>query len=143
MDVPLWWMWVGNCLTGVVLYVHKGKGNRNKTEKETGDLLREILGPWIPPGGKKNKKKVPPRSVAVKEILGSWIPPEGKKKKGSTQICSYEGEGKKWKIYIYFLKKESKDKNKHEAIGWERALRSHEENAINVEMVKMVRRVFK
>ena len=37
----------------------------------------------------------------------------------------------------------SKDKNKHEAIGWERALRSHEENAINVEMVKMVRRVFK
>ena len=72
---------MGNCLTGVVLYVHKGKGNRNKTEKETGDLLREILGPWIPPGGKKNKKKVPPRSVAVKEILGSWIPPEGKKKK--------------------------------------------------------------
>ena len=64
----------GECewVTGVVLYEHKGKGNRNKTKKETGDLLGEILGPWIPPEGKKRKKKilkkkVPPRSVAVKK----------------------------------------------------------------------------
>ena len=44
-------------------------------------------------------------------------------------------------IYIFFFK--SKDKNKHEAIGWERDLRSQGENAINMNMVKMVKRIFK
>ena len=43
---------------------------------------------------------------------------------------------------IYIFLKESKDKNKHEAIGWERYLRSQGENAISMEMVKMVKRVF-
>ena len=45
-------------------------------------------------------------------------------------------------IYIYIYIK-SKDKNKHEAIGWERDLRSQGENAINLKMVKMVKRIFK
>ena len=65
-----------------------------------------------------------------------------KKKNGPTQIYSCEGEGKKWNIYIYIYIK-SKDKNKHEAIGWERDLRSQGENAINLKMVKMVKRIFK
>ena len=36
-----WMTHYGECewVTGVVLYEHKGKGNRNKTEKETGDFL--------------------------------------------------------------------------------------------------------
>ena len=38
---------------------------------------------------------------------------------------------------------QSKKKKKHEAIGWERYLRSQGENAINMEMIKMVKRVFK
>lgn len=43
-------------------------------------------------------------------------------------------------IYIYF---KSKYENKHEAIGWERDLRSQGANAINMDMVKMVKRVLK
>ena len=41
-----WMRHYGECewVTGVVLYEHKGKGNKNKTKKETGDLLGEILG---------------------------------------------------------------------------------------------------
>ena len=60
---------------------------------------------------------VPPKSIAVKE-------------KERNEIY----------IYIYI---KSKDKNKHEAIGWERDLRSQGENAINLKMVKMVKRIFK
>ena len=68
---------------------------------------------------KKKKKMVPPKSIAVKA-------------KERNEIYIY--------IYIYI---KSKDKNKHEAIGWERDLRSQGENAINLKMVKMVKRIFK
>ena len=120
MDAPLWRMWADNCLTSVVLYVHKGKGNRNKTEKRNWRFVGGNFGSLDPTRRREKKKKVPPRSVTVKEK-----------------------ERNEKNIYIFKKKKESKDKNKHEAIGWERVLRSQGENALNVEMVKMVRRVFK
>ena len=37
---------------------------------------------------------------------------------------------------------QSKKQKRHEAIGWEGDLRSEGENSINMEMVKMVKRVF-
>ena len=103
---------MGNCLTGVVLYVHKGKGNRNKTEKETGDLLREILGPWIPPGGKKNKKKSPTQICSCEGNFGFLDPTRRKKKKKKRvpprSVAMKEKERNEKNIYIFKKKKNQK-----------------------------------
>ena len=58
------------------------KGTEISRKKKLEICLGEILGPWIPPEGGKKKKKVPPRSVAMKE-------------KERNEIY----------IYIYFLKR--------------------------------------
>ena len=39
------------------------KGTEIGRKNETGDLLGEILGPWIPPEGKKKKKKKGPTQI--------------------------------------------------------------------------------
>ena len=84
----------GECewVTGVVLYVHKGKGNRNKTEKRNWRFVGGNFGSLDPTRRKETKKK--------------------KKKSRSVAVKKERNEK-----YIYIFLKESKDKNKHEAIG--------------------------
>ena len=83
------------------------KGTEIRRKKETGDLLGEILGPWIPLEGGK-KKEVPPRSVAVKEILDPWIPLEGKKKKKVPPKFVAVKEKERNEKYIFFKNKNQK-----------------------------------
>ena len=91
----------------MVLYVHKGKGNRNKTEKRNWRFVGGNFGS-LDPTRRRKKKKVPPRSVAVKEILGPWIPLEGKKKKKVPPKFVAVKEKERKEKYIFFKNKNQK-----------------------------------
>ena len=59
----------GECewVTGVVLYEHKGKGNRNRTKKRNQRFVEGNFGSLDPTREEKKKKRFPPKFVAVKK----------------------------------------------------------------------------
>ena len=77
------------------------KGTEIRRKKETGDLLGEILGPWIPPEGGK-KKRSPTQICSCEGNFGSLDPTRRKKKKKVPPKFVAVKEKERNEKYIFF-----------------------------------------